>query len=197
MKAGIPCRFKIKDKSCGKPSVKIDLSPRQSRQALGFQPTLLYVKPDGQVVVPGRNDPDLLPKRYKNRLAKQGYKEVKISNYRDYEKHQKSMREIFKDQRDAYVEYQQNLYDQQLKEGIDFLKQGGTIEMPNPDGSMRLMSVPSIDKMEPSMRRLAEYAIERAKNHKISGELKDPQIQALEYDNTSYRDKDTGWKERR
>ncbi len=191
------CNFNLdKNKRCKAKSERVFLPPSIARNALAFRPTLLYINKNGDVINPGRNDPSHLPSDYLKSLSKKGYKEITINNSRQYSDFQRQMRTTNRDKYDEFIHNEQQAYDSEMKQNIDFLKSGGTIEMPNPDGSSRTVRIPPLDKMHPSMRRLAEYSIEQATGHKISRPFEDVRIESYENDNTYYRDKDTGWKKR-
>jgi hypothetical protein len=193
----IPCKIK----PCKSLAKRIYLSPAQSRNARNFTPSLLYVNSQGHVIAPGRNDPDHLPASYRKELNKNGYKEITINNFREYETFQRSQRSKLKDQKDIYLTDQQAQYDQTVKQNIEALRNGGIIELPNPDGSSNRVKVPPLKSMHPSMQRLAEYAIKQAEEHRIKAPDSNPMIGCMEYDSKlpnsdvdaqNYRDKDTG-----
>lgn len=190
-------KFKCKIIGCNKMAEIVWLPPHISRMARNFEPTLLYRNKDGEIVAPGRNNPDHLPKKYRDDLARKGYKKIEITNFRQYEQFQREQRILLKDQRDKYISETQELYDLRMKDEIEALERGGTIELPNPDGKgSRIIQVPKLEDMAPAQRRLAEYAIAKAKGYRVESRESNPHIAAMEYDNQYYADKDTNWKRR-
>lgn len=199
----------IKCSTCNLKAEEVYLPPKQQRDARNFSPTLFYVHPNGDVIVPGRNDPNHLPKRYRNNLAKQGYEQREISNFREYESFQKEQRaknNHHKQQRDFYVNHTQNTYNANLEKEIQALRDGKPIEVPNPDGTTRTITPPPLDQMSPKMRDLAIHAIEQAKQYRLNKPISDPIVASLEYDGKlpnsdvdsyRYRDSDTDWRSRR
>ena len=194
MLKGIPCR----NKSCRCKAKMIPMSRGEARAARHFAPSLLYVRADGEIVAPGRNNPDHLPKSYRNSLRKQGYKEVQITNFREYEKFQRDIGERLQARAEAYNAAEQRAYDQAVKEQIDSLRRGGYVTMPNEHGQgERVINMPPLDKLDhPEVRRFAQYAIERMKNYKFKTESPNPYINAFENDGIRYEDRDTDYKKR-
>jgi len=176
------------------------MSRGEARAARHFAPSLIYVRADGELVCPGRNNPDHLPKSYRNSLRKQGYKEVQITNFREYEKFQRDIGERLQARAEAYNAAEQRAYDQTLKENLDFMKRGGEVEMPvvlsNGQISSRRVKMPRLEDLSPQARKFAEYAMERAKEKRFRTPSINPQIRAFEEDNVSYRDQDTDWHKR-
>ena len=193
---GIKCRNK--SPRCRAIAKRLFLSNRQAQQARHFNPTLLYMRADGELIVPGRNDERQLPKDYIKSLHKQGYKKVEISTFREYEKFQKEISQKLQSRADAHNYREQEAYDREVKEQIDFLKRGGMVELPTENGKgSRIVNMPPLDKLDhPQIRRLAEYAIEKMKNYKFRSDNVNPMIQAMEFDNIKYSDRDTNNKRR-
>jgi len=187
--------------TCSELANEVLLSHSETRMARNFSPTLLYKHPDGRVVMPGRNDPRHLPKKYKDKLAKQGYVETTISNFREYQTFVKEQRSLLESQQSAYIREQQAEYDKAVREQIAAFKRGDSLEIPITDERGRVVGSRTIkqrlDDLSPKMRELAELGIERALNHRIQGGSINPHIHSMEFDNTSYRDEDTSWKKRR
>lgn len=200
MLKGITCKYKDKDypsSKCKAKAKRLFLSPSQAQNARHFSPTLLYMREDGELVVPGRNDLEQLPKSYRSSLLRKGYKEVQISNFREYEKFQRDISEKLKSRADSYNHAEQSIYNQAIKQEIDSLKRGGEFEFPNENGKgTRIVKVPPLSEMHPKARRFAEYAIQRALEHKFKSNSANPQINAFENDNVHYIDKDTDFKRR-
>lgn len=198
MLKGIPCRIEVKGRRCRKKSKWLPMSPRQAQNARHFTPTFLYMREDGELVVPGRSDPSHLPKSYRDSLQRKGFKEVTISTFREYEKFQKTVYERLNSRAALYNKAEQEQYDTMVRENIDSLKRGGVVEIPNENGQgSRIINMPPLDKLDhPQVRRLAEYAIERLKGHRFSSERSNSFIEAFENDNRHYIDRDTDYKRR-
>lgn len=188
----------IRCSKCRKIAREVILSPRQARMARNFAPSLLYMNTSGDVITPGRNNPDHLPKKYVASLRKQGYKEVQITNFREYERFQRDISARLKDRADAYNYAEQKAYDEAVNKQIEDMKRGGIVEIPNENGQgSRFINMPPLDRLDhPQVRQLAEYAIEQLKGHRFESENQNPFIDAFEHDNRSYRDQDTDWKRR-
>jgi len=176
----------------------IPMSRGEARAARHFAPSLLYVRADGEIVAPGRNNPDHLPKSYRNSLRKQGYKEVQITNFREYEKFQRDIGERLQARAEAYNAAEQRAYDQTLKENLDFMRRGGEVEMPvvlsNGQISSRCVKMPRLEDLSPQARKFADYAMKRAREQRFNTSSINPQIAAFEDDNTYWRDEDSDWK---
>lgn len=190
-------KLRCKYKNCKKLSVKVWLSPRASRQAKAFEPTLLYINAAGDVINPGRNNPDHLPKRLRDRLSKQGYKQIEITTFRQYEQVRKQITKVDRIKAEKYTSLEQEVYDHAIKQAVDDLRRGGEVEFPNPDGSSRIVKIPPLEKMHPQARQFAEYAIKQVLDHKFTPNNPNPYIESFENDNLSYRDADTEWHQRR
>lgn len=195
MLQGIPCKSKDYPK-CRSKSHRIFLSPRQAQVARRFAPSLLYVREDGEVIAPGRNNPDHLPKSYRNRLHKQGFKELNITNFREYESFQRDINQRLRARADSYNSAEQEAYDIAIKEEIDSLRRGGMVEFPTEDGGSRIVKIPPLEEMHPEARRFAEYAIKEAEKMRFRSEDPNAYIEAFERDGVYYRDRDTDWKKR-
>lgn len=197
-KTKIQRTIKCKTSKCRRISLEVILSPRQVRAARNFSPSLIYMREDGEVVVPGRNDPSQLPANYLASLHKQGYKEVQINTFREYEKFQKDISQRLKERSDAYNYAEQEAYDYAINQEIESLRRGGRVEIPNENGQgSRFIEMPPLDKLDhPQVRELAEYAISKLKGHKFKSENSNPFIEAFENDNLSYMDQDTNWERR-
>lgn len=190
------CRFK----GCRSLAERVFLPPHVSRMARGFEPSLIYRNAKGELWVPGRGDETKLPPRAKRLLAKRGFKKIEITNFREYERFCREQSQINKNRDDNIIQREQEQYDKALAQGIEELRRGGVIEVPNEDGTSRRINVPKLEDMHPQVRALAEYAIEQAKNSRFGG-LQDgnqqgPHIAAFEYDRETYRDRETDWKAR-
>jgi len=204
IKEPIQCRFKG-EIPCEAPAEVVYLSPRKASNALRFEPTLLYKNANGEVIAPGRSNPEHLPKEYRDRLAKQGFKPLQINNFRQYESFIREQRSRANDDRERFISEAQDKYDKELNSQIEAFKRGDILRMPvvRADGSIdyeaeKTLQV-SLDSLSPRMRELAEYSIERAKQYRIRDRVREanPHIEAFERDGTSYCDVDTNWRNRR
>lgn len=190
----IRCTFK----GCRALSAIVYLSPRQRRQAQNFSPTLLFQHPlTGEVIVPGRNDKSHLPKKYLTKLAKDGFQEVNITSFREYETFRKEQGSKEKEKAQYYQHLEQQHYNEIAQQAIKDIKTGGNMLLPDKKGRLREVYIPPIDKMDhPQMRAIAEHAIRELQNHRVPLNHQESFIHSMEYDNQKYRDKDTDWKER-
>lgn len=198
MLKGLPCRELVNNKKCRRKSKWIPMSPRRAQAARHFNPTFLYMREDGELVVPGRSDPAHLPKSYRNSLQRRGFKEVNLNTFREYEKFQKTVSERLNSRAALYNRAEQEQYDIMVKENIDSLRRGGMVEIPNENGQgSRVINMPPLDKLDhPQVRRLAEYAIEKLQNYRFNSGPSSSFIEAFENDGGYYIDKDTNYKKR-
>ena len=190
--------IRCKTKKCRRIAIEVILSPRQARMARNFSPSLLFVREDGEIIAPGRNDISQLPKKYLASIHKQGYKQVEITTFREYERFQRDISSRLKDRADAYNYAEQKAYNQMVNEQIESLKRGGMVEIPNENGKgSRMVNMPPLDKLDhPQVRRLAEYAIEKLRGHKFESGDSNPFISAFEMDNVSWQDRDSDYKKK-
>lgn len=182
-------------------SKQVWLSTRESRNARHFNPSLLYVRADGEVIAPGRNDERQLPKSYLKQINKQGFRKVEINNFREYEKFQRDISQRLQSRANNYNSFEQRSYDEAIKQNIEFMKSGGMVEMPVilPNGkvSSRMVKMPKLEDLSPQGRRFAELAIKRAKEKRFRSENVNPMIRAMEFDNVGYEDREQGnWRKR-
>lgn len=197
MLKGIQCRVK----PCRCKATRVIMSPRQAQAARHFNPTLLYMRDDGEVIVPGRNDEGQLPKNYLKRIHKQGYKRVDITTFREYEEFSHKINEKLRQRAERYSAAEQEAYDAAVRQSIEFMRQGGEVEMPEilPSGqiSSRVVKMPRLEDLSPQARRLAEYAIEKAKSFRFNTSDPNSYINAFENDNVKYNDRELGnWRDR-
>ncbi len=191
-------KFRCKSNGCNKLAERVWLSPRVSRQARAFSPSLLYVRADGEVIAPGRNDPSHLPKNYRNKLQKQGFQQVELQTYRQYESFCRQQSAKSKDKKELYLKDQQRQYDEVIKDQIEALRRGGEVEVPLENGQgSRTIKYPPLEQMDPRVRQLAEHAIAEAQGYRMKSEDSNVYIEAFEQDNAKWCDEDSGWKERR
>lgn len=179
----ITCQFKdLKgNKLCKKKASIIYLPPRLARAARNFAPCLLYTNQKGEVFNPLSPDAPLT-KRLEKHLKKRGFTPTHINTFRDYEKFQRSQSSIQRDKSDAINYLEQQDYNQSIKKGFEELKAGGTIELTDEKGRLRKVKYPPLDQMHPSIRRLAEYAMERNGDFRFKTEDTNPFIAAFEND---------------
>lgn len=192
MLKGIPCR----SKRCKRIAKRAFLSSSKAQMARRFAPALFFINEKGDVIAPGRNNKEHLPKSYLKKIQKRGYKEVNIETLRQYEEFQHDLNQRLRHRADIYNQAEQQAYDAALAEEIDSLKRGGMVEFPTEDGGSRQVKIPPLSEMHPAARRFAEYAIEQAKQMRFNTRDPNPFINAFENDNVSYRDRDTDWKKR-
>lgn len=194
MKAGIPC----KQKRCKAIAKWCPMSRGAAQAARHFAPSLLYVRADGDIIMPGRNDPAHLPKGYRNSIQRKGYKEVQITNFREYEHFQKSISEKLQARAEAYNAAEQSAYDIAVKEQIASLRRGGRVELPNENGKgSRIIDMPPLDKLDhPQIRRLAEHAIKQLESYKFKSSPVNPFLNAMENDSVKWEDVETGFRRR-
>lgn len=180
---------------CRAKAQQVWLSSRTRRMAQNFQPTRLFMREDGELIVPGRNDLSQLPKSYINRIKKQGYKPIEITNFREYEKFKNQVNEKLKTQSQKQNEKDQQLYNEMIQSQIGSLIRGEGVEIPDGQGGMKRVNM-RLSDMSPRGRAMAEIAIRKAQDHRFKSD--DPQFygNAFENDNIHYRDEDTRWKRR-
>lgn len=204
MKLGVQCQFS-NGKKCKAKAKQIYLSSYQRRLATNFSPGLYFLNSNGDVITPGRNDINQLPKSYLNQIKKQGFKQVNIENLNQYSKFINEVYEKQKQKELLYNSTEQFYYNNAINEQIHQLKSGGDIEFPNPDGSVRTVRIPPLNEMHPKARAFAEYSIKKALEFKYTSKGSQPFIGCMEYDNQlpnsdidsqRYRDKDTNWQQR-
>lgn len=191
-------RIRCKVSPCKALASIVYLSPRQRRQALNFSPTLLFVHPlTREVIAPGRNNTSHLPKKYLDKLTKDGFQEVSITNYREYETFRKTQNSIEKDQAQYHQHLEQEDYNRRARQAINDIKSGGKMLLPDKRGRLREVYIPPLDQLDhPQIRAVAEHAISQLESHRVPINNQESFIHAMEYDNQKYRDKDTDWKER-
>lgn len=191
-----PLRIKCKVKNCKSWAKSVILSRRKARMARRFAPSLMFVNQQGHVINPGRNNKEHLPKGYIEGLLKKGYKEIEITTFREYESFVKSQEIKLGIERDKFIHKEQQIYDEEIREGIDFLKRGGEMEIPDEKGGMKTIKVPRLEDMTPKGRAFAELAIQRAREHSIQADKPKVGIDAMENEGRFYRDVDTSGKRR-
>lgn len=205
MKKGIKCQFS-NGKKCKAKAFQIYLSKNEQRHSVNFQPALFFLHDNGEVITPGRNDINHLPKNYLKKLEKQGFKEVEIENIRQYQEFVNKVDSRNREKAAIYDAMEQNQYDSEIRNQISKLKSGGNIDFPNPDGSIRTVKIPPLSEMHPQARAFAEIAIKNALNFKHKSEGSQSIIGCFEYDGKlpnsdissyEFRDQDTNWKTRR
>lgn len=185
----VSCQF------CRCKAVRVYLTPRQAALARTFQPSVFYEK-DGELWVGGTNDPRDL-QGYDKELLKQGYKEIRIENYRQYEQFQRSHSAALKVKQEAEVAIRTDLYNAAIQQNIDDIKQGYIWDKPITDSNGNVtgyesVQIPPLHRLEPQARALAEHAIERMRDtsdiRSLQVREQRPYIEAFENDQPRQED---------
>lgn len=190
----IKCKSKFNCKSFAK---IVYLSPRQSRNALAFEPSLLFVNSNGDVIAPGRNNTKHLPKKYLNDIKSKGYKEVKIETFRQYEQFRREQTLKAKAQHLEQSYHEKEAINDILQNNINEVLYTGYYHTRN-DGSK--VFIPPIDKLDNSeAKKLAQRAVDECRSLMNKNEENfDPNIHidSFENDNPKWNDKETGFRDR-
>lgn len=182
---------------CTKLASRVFLSKRERSMARCFSPTLLFVNKAGEIIMPGRNNPDHLPKKYRNQLAKEGYEQKEITNFREYERFQREQYDINKEKAQLRTSIEQEKYNAEIRANIEAFRRGEPLTIPNENGIGTHIINLRLDDLSPKMREFAQHSIDRALEYRFESKTDHPYIQAMEEDNTYYRDDTTDWKKRR
>lgn len=163
----IGCPRCTEGSGCTGEATRVVLTHRQARLARTFQPSVFYER-DGELWVGGTNDARDL-QGYDKELLKQGYKEIRIENYRQYEQFQRSHSQALKVKQEAEIELRTQLYNSAIQQNIDDIKQGYTWDKPIFDAvgnhiGTEAVQIPPLHRLEPQARALAEYALERMRD---------------------------------
>jgi len=170
-----------KVEGCRRRASVVYLPRRSFETAKTFTPTLLYTNSKGEVFNPV-NPAFPIPKRLEKHLKKKGFTPIHLNTFRDYEKFRRSQVIVQRDKADYINHLEQVDYNQSLKKGFEELKAGGFIELTDEKGRIKKVKYPPLDQMHPSIRRLAEYAMERNGDFRFRTEDTNPFIAAFEND---------------
>ncbi len=171
---------------CTKWAKRVYLTPRQSAIARGYEPTLVYISPDGEICVPAYNDPSCVPAEIQNKLLKEGYKEKFLKTYKEYEEFRKSYSSLKREENQFIQEIRKESASELSKNVHHLMKTGFTFI--NSQGERE--KLPPLDEMPPMLRRFTERALAFVDQPPDEEEFKDYYIEAREKDgDKSYRDR--------
>jgi hypothetical protein len=203
---------------CRRLAERVFLPPRTRRNALGFTPVTYFQDAKGDLWVPPRSDTTTLPAKLKRKLARDGFTERHISNFREYERFCAERTRKCRADNDRAVADNSADRSVMMQTTRDMLNQG--VKVKGVNGLMRLQD------MQPGTRAVVDAFLDAAQKGDFSdlgpevlgsmdavgletaqlreiADLRqrsafDPQvhIEAMEYDRSYYRDADTGWGKR-